>query len=660
MDPQTASRPQPQVQPCRYKVGKTLGAGSYSVVKECVHIETGRYYAAKVINKRLMAGREHMVRNEIAVLKRVSMGNSNILTLVDYFETMNNLYLVTELALGGELFDRICRKGSYYESDAAELIRATLSAIAYLHDHGIVHRDLKPENLLFRTPEDNAELLIADFGLSRIMDEEQFHVLTTTCGTPGYMAPEIFKKTGHGKPVDIWALGVITYFLLCGYTPFDRHSDFEEMQAILNAEYKFEPVEYWRGVSGHAKDFIRRCLTIDPNRRMTAHDALQHPFVAGDVSNRTNQEGQNLLPTVKKNFNARRTLHAAIDTVRAINKLKDRGSAMASDSSSSSPSREHVGGDNTLRAPVPADPNAMDMSDCGDGRGQLQTNDSGYGSHSGVSQRDVVMGDTYDVPSILRPGSNANRVVETTNGLWTSPALQQRYVSWIDPSLRIRRAIHANDPLLVKRILKSHPTLLHNPDTSPRGLSNSNLHLAASLGHVEVVKVLVSLGHETPCPALNESHQTALMLAASKGFIETVLALVENDPSSISRRDVRGRDAIMEASLGGHDTVLQILLTWDPEGAGEAVRRADVDGNTALHFASSNGNLLVLRTLLAAGADPDRRNMWNWTAISYSATVAAEVYLKGLVAEAQRKKLAQREGEKAGGVRVVDQDDGKG
>jgi len=111
------------------------------------------------------------------------------------------VYLVTDLALGGELFDRICRKGSYYESDAAELIRATLSAVAYLHDHGIVHRDLKPENLLFRTPEDNADLLIADFGLSRIMDEEAFHVLTTTCGTPGYMAPEIFNKTGHGKPV---------------------------------------------------------------------------------------------------------------------------------------------------------------------------------------------------------------------------------------------------------------------------------------------------------------------------------------------------------------------------------------------------------------------------------------------------------------------------
>jgi calcium/calmodulin-dependent protein kinase I len=341
------------------------------------------------------------VRNEIAVLKKVSMGHLNILTLVDYFETMNNLYLVTDLALGGELFDRICRKGSYYESDAADLIRATLSAVAYLHDHGIVHRDLKPENLLFRTPEDNADLLIADFGLSRIMDEEKFHVLTTTCGTPGYMAPEIFKKTGHGKPVDIWAMGVITYFLLCGYTPFDRETDFEEMQAILNADYSFQPTEYWRGVSDHAKDFIRRCLTVDPNKRMTAHEALQHPFVNADGS-----KGQNLLPTVKKNFNARKTLHAAIDTVRAINKLRE-GQANAKNAQLMDGSRSVE----PTRGAVPLN------RDSGVG---LSASDSGYSS---TRDGDAEMGGTApaaDVPQSLRPGADVNRIVETSKGLWSA------------------------------------------------------------------------------------------------------------------------------------------------------------------------------------------------------------------------------------------------
>ncbi|KAG5801160.1 hypothetical protein H9Q74_014290 [Fusarium xylarioides] len=406
---ESAAHQQPQVQPCRYKVGKTLGAGSYSVVKECVHIDTGRYYAAKVINKRLMAGREHMVRNEIAVLKKVSMGHQNILTLVDYFETMNNLYLVTDLALGGELFDRICRKGSYFESDAADLVRATLSAVAYLHDHGIVHRDLKPENLLFRTPEDNADLLIADFGLSRIMDEEQFHVLTTTCGTPGYMAPEIFKKTGHGKPVDLWALGVITYFLLCGYTPFDRDSDFEEMQAILNADYSFTPIEYWRGVSSHAKDFIQRCLTIDSTKRITAHEALQHPFVAGFIN--AEGESQNLLPNIKKNFNARRTLHAAIDTVRAINKLREAQSGMMDGARSKEPSR----------GAARQQPPTNKKGDSAISMGSNQPKDSGYGTQT---ETDVVMGNTSasNVPSSLQPGNNGNTVIETSKGLWSAPA----------------------------------------------------------------------------------------------------------------------------------------------------------------------------------------------------------------------------------------------
>lgn len=333
------------------------------------------------------------VRNEIAVLKRVSMGHQNILTLVDYFETMNNLYLVVELALGGELFDRICRKGSYYEADAADLVRAILSAVAYLHDHGIVHRDLKPENLLFRTPEDNADLLIADFGLSRIMDEEQFHVLTTTCGTPGYMAPEIFKKTGHGKPVyvlftlgesnyykgiadteyrDIWAIGVITYFLLCGYTPFDRDSNLEEMQAILVADYSFTPLEHWRSISQSARDFINRCLTIDPKARITAHEALQHPWISNDLSSK--QQGEDLLPTVKKNFNARRTLHKAIDTVRAINKLREGGGLMMDGAASIEPRPERVVGNDVHEEEryVPHHDDMMKIDSRGNARGQTE------------------------------------------------------------------------------------------------------------------------------------------------------------------------------------------------------------------------------------------------------------------------------------------------
>lgn len=232
----------------------------------------------------------------------------------------------------------------------------------------------------------------------------------------------------------------------------------------------------------------------------------------------------------------------------------------------------------------------------------------------------------------------------------------------IEAPLRLRRAIHAGDALLVRRILKSHPHLLHNPDlllpNSPgTATGNSNLHLAAHLGHADIVSLLLSLGHEDPDPAVNELHQTALMLAAAAGHTEVVHMLCEADPAVILRRDSRGRDAIMEASLGGHDTALQILLTYVPGGPAEAVQKVDLEGNTALHLASSGGNLLVLRTLLAAGADADRRNAWSWTALSYSATIQAETYLKTLVAEVERRRAAQRDADAASESRVSMGDD---
>ncbi|KAF9167690.1 hypothetical protein BGX21_011626 [Mortierella sp. AD011] len=328
----------PAIVPCRYKTGRTLGQGTYAVVKEAVHIETGKRYAVKVINKKLMEGKEHMIRNEIAVLRRISIGHANILTLVDYFETLNNLYLVTELAEGGELFDRICRKGNYYEHDAAHLVWTICSAVAYLHEQGIVHRDLKPENLLFKTAAEDSELLIADFGLSRIIDQEKFHLLTTTCGTPGYMAPEIFQKSGHGKPVDMWALGVITYFLLCGYTPFDRQNSMDEMQAILHAEYQFGPIEYWQGVSETAKSFITGLLTVDPSLRMTAEQALKHPWLVQAAlrqqeAAQQQQQSQedmdtetphDLLPSMMSRMKARSKLRNAIGAVKAMNSMRKR------------------------------------------------------------------------------------------------------------------------------------------------------------------------------------------------------------------------------------------------------------------------------------------------------------------------------------------------
>ncbi|EPY53453.1 CAMK/CAMK1 protein kinase Cmk1 [Schizosaccharomyces cryophilus OY26] len=314
--PAQKSIPKEKLLPCKYRTGRVLGGGSYSVVKEAVHVETKKLYAAKIINKKLVEKKPEFVKNEITILKRISSGHPNILRLVDYFETVNNLYLITELATGGELFDRICAQGSFYEADAARLIRTTTSAVKYLHENGIVHRDLKPENLLYRSKDPESELLIADFGLSQFYDDSQYYMLMTACGTPEYMAPEIFRRVGYGKSVDIWSIGVITYFLLCGYSPFVRSSQVEVIEAILANNYGFHEA-YWSGVSSIAKDFIRKCLEDDPAKRLTATEALQHPFLSMRGSTTAN-----LLPKVRENFNARKKFRKAFNAVRAFNTLK--------------------------------------------------------------------------------------------------------------------------------------------------------------------------------------------------------------------------------------------------------------------------------------------------------------------------------------------------
>lgn len=200
----------------------------------------------------------------------------------------------------------------------------------------------------------------------------------------------------------MWAIGVITYFLLCGQTPFDRDSNLEEMQAILIADYKFTPVEYWRGVSVAARKFIDRCLTIDPNARITAHEALQHPFVLQDAHQLGDEKAahEDLLPTVKKNFNARRTLHAAIDTIRAINKLREGGAAgLMNGALSKDPNRHHGRGEDGG--------GVTGVAAAGEG-------DAGEGDAMEIDSRGHGRGQTDEMI-----WEQERRVKETTRGLWS-------------------------------------------------------------------------------------------------------------------------------------------------------------------------------------------------------------------------------------------------
>jgi len=261
-----------------YDILEELGSGAFSVVKKCRHKETGEIFAVKVINKENVKQDLHRLAIEMEVLQTVK--HPNIIELKEVFETDQILYIITEIVSGGELFDRIVNKGSYTEKDAAELVIKFVQALDYLHDKGIVHRDLKPENLLLKSVDNDTDVKLADFGLSKIMGEKV--LMQTACGTPGYVAPEILQARGYGKEVDMWSVGVITYILICGFPPFYNENVPLLFESIMKADFDY-PAEYWDDVSDDCVDFIDSLLVVDPKKRLSTKQALEHTWLKGNA-----------------------------------------------------------------------------------------------------------------------------------------------------------------------------------------------------------------------------------------------------------------------------------------------------------------------------------------------------------------------------------------
>eukprot|EP00033_Pygsuia_biforma_P000655 GCRY01000770.1.p1 GENE.GCRY01000770.1~~GCRY01000770.1.p1 ORF type:complete len:310 (-),score=24.75 GCRY01000770.1:321-1250(-) len=268
----------------KYKVLGELGSGSFSTVYRVRNNMDGKEYAMKVIKKEDIKDAHHMIKTEVDILTRVS--HNSIIKLYEIFENADKICLVMELVLGGELFDKVVELGNYTEHDAAILMKKLLSAVSYLHDMGIVHRDLKPENLLLETSDDITSIRVTDFGLSRVAGKQ--YVLMTACGTPGYVAPEVLQCEGYGQAVDLWACGVILYILLSGMPPFYSNNTATLFNQIMSADYDFDdPI--WVPVSQEAKDLVASLLQVDPSNRLTAKQALQHPWISKMCGGATNR-----------------------------------------------------------------------------------------------------------------------------------------------------------------------------------------------------------------------------------------------------------------------------------------------------------------------------------------------------------------------------------
>uniref|UniRef100_A0A8B9PQF4 Calcium/calmodulin-dependent protein kinase type 1G n=1 Tax=Apteryx owenii TaxID=8824 RepID=A0A8B9PQF4_APTOW len=252
---------------------EALGSGAFSEVFLVKQRSTGKLFALKCIKKSPLT-RDSSLENEIAVLKKIK--HENIVTLEDIYESTTHFYLVMQLVSGGELFDRILERGVYTEKDASLVIHQVLTAVKYLHENGIVHRDLKPENLLYLTPEENSKIMITDFGLSKM---EQNGIMSTACGTPGYVAPEVLTQKPYSKAVDCWSIGVITYILLCGYPPFYEETESKLFEKIKEGYYEFES-PFWDDISESGKAQTLESTLINGN---TALHRDIYPSVSAQI-----------------------------------------------------------------------------------------------------------------------------------------------------------------------------------------------------------------------------------------------------------------------------------------------------------------------------------------------------------------------------------------
>uniref|UniRef100_G1MY87 Serine/threonine-protein kinase DCLK2 n=1 Tax=Meleagris gallopavo TaxID=9103 RepID=G1MY87_MELGA len=282
----------------KYKVGKVIGDGNFAVVKECIERSTGKEFALKIIDKAKCCGKEHLIENEVSILRRVK--HPNIIMLIEEMDTPTELYLVMELVKGGDLFDAITSSTKYTERDGSAMVYNLASALKYLHGLNIVHRDIKPENLLVCEYADGTKSLkLGDFGLATVVEGP----LYTVCGTPTYVAPEIIAETGYGLKVDIWAAGVITYILLCGFPPFRSENNLQEdlFDQILVGKLEF-PSPYWDNITDSAKELISLMLHVNTEARYTAAQILSHPWVSDDTSQENNMQAE-VTGKLKQHFN---------------------------------------------------------------------------------------------------------------------------------------------------------------------------------------------------------------------------------------------------------------------------------------------------------------------------------------------------------------------
>uniref|UniRef100_A0A673NM84 non-specific serine/threonine protein kinase n=1 Tax=Sinocyclocheilus rhinocerous TaxID=307959 RepID=A0A673NM84_9TELE len=551
-------------------------SGQFAVVKKCRHKSTGVEYAAKFIKKRRSkSSRRGVSKNdierEVSILKEIQ--HPNVITLHNVFENKNEVILILELVAGGELFDFLAEKESLSEEEATEFLKQILDGVSYLHSKQIAHFDLKPENImLLNRSVPHPRIKLIDFGLAHKIDFG--NDFKNIFGTPEFVAPEVVNYEPLGLEADMWSIGVITYILLSGASPFLGENKQETLANVSAVDYEFDE-EYFSNTSALAKDFIARLLLKDPKKRMTILDSLQHPWIKPKDTQQALSRKESAVNMEKfKKFAARRKWKQSVRLISLCNRLSRSFLSRSNMSVARSDDTLDEEDSFVMKAIIHAinDDNVPGLKHL-------------LGS---LTSYDINQPNKHGTPPLLIAAGCGN--VQIIDVLMKKGAEIQAFDKTGATAI-YHAARHGHVGTL--RFLHEKKCPLDIQDKS----GETALHVAARYGNVDVVQYLCSI-HANP-DLVDREQETPLHCAAWHGYSAVARALCEAG-CDVNARNREGESPLLTASARGFKDIVECLLEH-----GANLDSADKFGRTALHLAASNGGLEVVRHLCVTGANTE-------------------------------------------------------
>ncbi|XP_077570325.1 death-associated protein kinase 1 isoform X2 [Stigmatopora nigra] len=644
-----------------YEIGDELGSGQFAVVRRCRQRSTGTEYAAKFIKKRRSKSsrrgvtREDIER-EVNILKEIQ--HPNIITLHEVFENKIDVILILELVAGGELFDFLAEKESLSEEEATQFLKQILDGVFYLHSKRIAHFDLKPENIMLlsrSTPHPRIKLI--DFGLAHKIDFG--NDFKNIFGTPEFVAPEVVNYEPLGLEADMWSVGVITYILLSGASPFLGDNKQETLANVSAVDYTFDE-DFFGGTSILAKDFIARLLVKDPKKRMSIQDSLQHPWIKPTDTQQALSRKESAVNMEKfRRFAARRKWKQSVRLISLCNRLSR--SFLSRSNMSVARSEDTLDEEDSfvMKAIIHAinDDNVPGLQHL---LGSLNSYDVNQPNKHGTPPLLTAAGcGNVDIIKVLiRKGAHIHALDKSgANAIYY--AARHGHVDTL-------KFLHANKcPLDVQD--KSGETALHvasrygnvdvvsylcgikaNPDLYDKERETA-LHCAAWHGYSAVARALCRAGCRVD--AKNREGESALLSASARGFVDIVECLADHR-ADLESADKDGQTALHLAVRRCQLEVVRCLLARSCQ-----TDRQDRHGNVPLHIACKDGNLPVVVALCAARAVLDIPNKYGRTPLHLAASNGGLEVVRHLCLSGANTEAVTNDGKSAEDLATAEQHD---